>query len=553
MIVQCPECRTKFKLADEKVTPKGVKIRCSSCKHIFVVRKEAEQAPPAPPPQSAGKSDFSVDDFGTGVDSSDVFSDTEFTDGPLGQTRPPAEGGEAARPDRPVRPPAGKAPPPRPPVKPDAQDNVFNIDDVDFSAGRKMEVDLSESEASAPAPETQVAPTAPAAPPSAPDPFGDNKGEFDNLDELFGPKKGEEQAAQPPAAPPASPPPQQAPPQKGQTDPFGDSMTLDTAAQPGAGAPQSAGGGGDPFGDLFDGGDGGQAAPPPVPSQPVPPPEDEEPSIDSLLTNDAETGEDMNSGLRTGAEPAIDTGEGFDSLISGTDDFFGAGNAEGESFQEGGETPRESSDSGEPTLHWGNQKKVQNVAPPSVLPKIIGGMVFLLLLVVGWRASVEYAPDLYFDAGMDYDEVVALRGIIPFPQNPDFPPPPKSWELSLDKRFTIVNQFSKELYVVEGSVKNVSPRVRSFIKLRGQALSAANQKIGLPETVYAGNVLDVEALKRLPIPKVREKLQLKLGSGGSNFEVQPGSSVAFMMVFPELPEKASNVKILEVKSDVAGQ
>ena len=116
-----------------------------------------------------------------------------------------------------------------------------------------------------------------------------------------------------------------------------------------------------------------------------------------------------------------------------------------------------------------------------------------------------------------------------------------------------MNQFGKELYVVEGDVKNIGTRSRSFFQLQGQALSAANKEIGLQETVYAGNTLDVEALKRLPIPQARAKLQLKLGSGGINFEVKPGSSVPFMMVFPELAEKAANVHILQVEADLAGQ
>jgi predicted Zn finger-like uncharacterized protein len=41
MIVQCDECNAKFRLDDSKVKDGGVKVRCSKCKHVFVVRKEA--------------------------------------------------------------------------------------------------------------------------------------------------------------------------------------------------------------------------------------------------------------------------------------------------------------------------------------------------------------------------------------------------------------------------------------------------------------------------------------------------------------------------------
>lgn len=42
MIVQCDKCRTKFRIADERVTAKGVKVRCSRCAHVFVVHRDGE-------------------------------------------------------------------------------------------------------------------------------------------------------------------------------------------------------------------------------------------------------------------------------------------------------------------------------------------------------------------------------------------------------------------------------------------------------------------------------------------------------------------------------
>ena len=44
MIIQCPECQARFKLADEKIKPEGTKVRCSKCQHIFTV------TPPEPEP-----------------------------------------------------------------------------------------------------------------------------------------------------------------------------------------------------------------------------------------------------------------------------------------------------------------------------------------------------------------------------------------------------------------------------------------------------------------------------------------------------------------------
>lgn len=49
MIVKCEQCQTKFKIPDDKVTDKGVKVRCTKCNHTFRVTRE--QGQPEPPTQ----------------------------------------------------------------------------------------------------------------------------------------------------------------------------------------------------------------------------------------------------------------------------------------------------------------------------------------------------------------------------------------------------------------------------------------------------------------------------------------------------------------------
>ncbi len=48
MIVKCASCQTRFKIGDEKVTARGVKVRCTKCGTIFRVTKD----PPADAPLS---------------------------------------------------------------------------------------------------------------------------------------------------------------------------------------------------------------------------------------------------------------------------------------------------------------------------------------------------------------------------------------------------------------------------------------------------------------------------------------------------------------------
>ena len=59
MIVECSQCLTKFKIADEKITERGVKVRCSKCKHLFVVSKNGEiKEEPSPESGSASMDPF---------------------------------------------------------------------------------------------------------------------------------------------------------------------------------------------------------------------------------------------------------------------------------------------------------------------------------------------------------------------------------------------------------------------------------------------------------------------------------------------------------------
>lgn len=54
MVIQCSECQTRFKLADDKLKPGGIKVRCAKCKHVFSV----EPAPVATAATAATETSF---------------------------------------------------------------------------------------------------------------------------------------------------------------------------------------------------------------------------------------------------------------------------------------------------------------------------------------------------------------------------------------------------------------------------------------------------------------------------------------------------------------
>lgn len=46
MIVQCPECQTKYNLPDSKISPSGTKVRCSRCSHTFTTFPDGDGLEP---------------------------------------------------------------------------------------------------------------------------------------------------------------------------------------------------------------------------------------------------------------------------------------------------------------------------------------------------------------------------------------------------------------------------------------------------------------------------------------------------------------------------
>ena len=154
MVVQCPTCQSKFRIADEKVTDKGVRVRCTGCKNVFQVRKQgaageapgpgstvemspldaaalakpktgpiagrtAAKPPPFPPPPPKGAGNGAPK-----LNADDLFGMAELTgDAPLGDVARPKTGPIANRPK--TGPITGKIskPPPQP---------VPSFDDIDL-------------------------------------------------------------------------------------------------------------------------------------------------------------------------------------------------------------------------------------------------------------------------------------------------------------------------------------------------------------------------------------------------------------------------------------
>ncbi|MFC1855001.1 zinc-ribbon domain-containing protein [Thermodesulfobacteriota bacterium] len=62
MLVKCKKCQTKLKVSDEKVTKKGIKVKCPKCATILLVKKPAEQPVVPPPMEEQSAVEESVDE-----------------------------------------------------------------------------------------------------------------------------------------------------------------------------------------------------------------------------------------------------------------------------------------------------------------------------------------------------------------------------------------------------------------------------------------------------------------------------------------------------------
>ena len=57
MIIRCSQCKTRFKVSDEKIKPQGSKFRCSKCDTVLFVKK------PIKPKKDVNKATRNIDKF----------------------------------------------------------------------------------------------------------------------------------------------------------------------------------------------------------------------------------------------------------------------------------------------------------------------------------------------------------------------------------------------------------------------------------------------------------------------------------------------------------
>jgi hypothetical protein len=105
------------------------------------------------------------------------------------------------------------------------------------------------------------------------------------------------------------------------------------------------------------------------------------------------------------------------------------------------------------------------------------------------------------------------------------------------------------LYVIDGSVRNLTGSPKGFFEVRGRLLDADGRPLA-ERTAVAGQVLGDAELKGLSRADLERRIaETRFGPGMSNARVEPRRSVPFQIVFLSAPAPR---RISDVRVDVVG-
>jgi len=487
MIIECQTCHTRFRLDESRIKGRGARVKCRKCGDSIVVLKDS-----APPPRPPGGDGFF--DLGSAVRDSD--GESPRTPPPVGNLIP------FPPPARPVEPEA-KEPFPQAlnatePEK-DAVDLAF---DRILSAGAETpSPSIGEKEAESLSPPEADAPVEPETPPGP-----ETRAELDlgalTLD--LGP---EEKLDLPPAAEleptlgrlPAAEPSAEFRGEGGFL--ISDSDALDflqekyrdaePEAPPGIGdiSPEitsTPGGGGSSFLREPDAS--------PVPHWDWPSPAPEEISLEGNVTPAA-------------GEPAVEIPP----------------------YRDAGPVPAPPEESlvhpGFPTPEPARPRSSAGIAVAVVVAVLLAAGVYFGLTPSGRNTLERAIPG-----------IAALWG-----GNPAAPTASK-YDLRSVLGYFENGSASPRILVIKGQVANLSKVEKSGIRVQATLLDNTDAVLA-QQTVYAGNTLSGEAIRKGTRDTVSKTLGNRFGEGLANMNVAPNKTIPFMVVFFDAPATMDSYRL----------
>ena len=536
MVIQCPACQTRFRLADDKVKGDGIKVRCSKCKHIFAVppSEPAETAfqPPVPPPATQPTS-------------------VSFPSEPGGVTPPAQENSTLPIPQQEAEGPAEPFATAAAPPEKDEEEIDFgghNMEFVDDEAeggtlkyGYDRDAEQEDEWSPAAAAET--------------DQTGGGQ-EFDFSDEpTRGPTEFDFDDEPAPAASPVdefsfedeqsaglnefSFDDAASEKQTGEDFSFGDDATekdafsFDDSTEKPAEAANEYAADNDEFSFGDEGTDGGGEFS-----------FDEEEEDDSFDFGDEDkedapfSFEDETPEVEAAPavpEPKPDFGL-KDELEFGTTTPAAAEEASEESITRDIAQPVEPPPAPRPAPRLPAKKKKSPYR---------GVLLFMLVLLLGLGGAAGY---LYYKGdSLNWRSLVdRITGQAPLA------PAKGQIQLSGLTSYFVKNRESGQLFIIEGQVINQYPEARSAIAVKGILFNEKGKQV-LQQTVFAGNPMDERALRTLPYSKIQENMNNQFGDSLSNLNVEPNKSIPFTIVFRNLPSDLAEFTVEVTDSKPGGQ
>lgn len=114
------------------------------------------------------------------------------------------------------------------------------------------------------------------------------------------------------------------------------------------------------------------------------------------------------------------------------------------------------------------------------------------------------------------------------------------------------NKEAGELFIVKGEAVNGFKKPRASIQVKATIFGASGQALG-SKVAYCGNNFTNEQLTTLPLTKIEEVMNNQFGDSLANLGVQPGKVIPFVVVFTNVPKEAVDYGVQVAGSTVAAQ
>ncbi|EMG36792.1 putative paraquat-inducible protein A [Desulfocurvibacter africanus PCS] len=527
MIVQCPECQTKYNLPDSKILDSGTKVRCSRCTHTFTAYPEGVEPTFEPAPK-----------LQTEVKAAPVSESAASKPEPVAPNAQPQK--EVAHTAEAFGGTSGKA---GSEADFDEEDFLASLGDLSdlgkdpFEDKRKDsdEISFSDDFLKDDVPAKADRKKKPAV--EDEDIFGGLSSETD-LDALLGDK---------PAA------------RKKPADDLGlDDLDLgsDFASSPGRESKKASGMASGEQDDLGLGEDlgwgestenveeeaGGRQDKPGAAAQEELGDDEFEAALRGL-SMDLDEGDSAPAGRSAGRQRSLDQSDDMDDLWPTANDETG--------FED--ETGSGASASGlglnlDGVDDFDRQPKKQKKKSGGAGKLLLFLLLFVFLLAGGGVAAIHYLG-LWSSLPPWVQDLARTAGL---PQSGSMAKPAEEQVrlLSLEniRQYTVQNEKAGQVFVIEGKVVNNFPSPKEFIRVQASLYDQTGNVV-VSKDMSAGNTVSLFQLQIMSPQEIDAALNSDVGILSNNSDVQTGESVPFMAVFFNAPETVAEfgVKVIEAR------